>query len=342
MKLSIHHTPGSFSDRWIEYCKKQNIQYTLVDCYDSNIITQLSDSDGLLWHWDLNDYKSTLLARQLILSLEKKGIRVFPDINTCWHYDDKLGQKYLLEAINAPLVKSYVFYSRNDALKWMNETTFPKVFKLRGGAGSINVRLVRTKQKAKQLINKAFNRGFPHIDPISRIKDQFWTFRRDKNILGIKNIISGLVRLIFPTQIERFSHREKGYIYFQDFIPENDFDSRLIVIGDRCFGMRRYCRKNDFRASGSGLLAYEKELFDTEAVKIAFEVSDALNTQSVAFDFIKHNGKNMIIEISYCYKMGKIYDDCHGYWDRKLNWHNTSVNLQYFIIEDFIKKMRVE
>ena len=34
-------------------------------------------------------------------ALEHKGIKVFPDSKTCWHFDDKVGQKYLFEELKA-------------------------------------------------------------------------------------------------------------------------------------------------------------------------------------------------------------------------------------------------
>ena len=67
------------------------------------------------------------------------GIRVFPDVDTCWHYDDKVAQKYLFEALKMPLVPSYVFYSKGDAVKWANQVSYPKVFKLRGGDADLGL-----------------------------------------------------------------------------------------------------------------------------------------------------------------------------------------------------------
>jgi len=93
MKIAIHNRPGSFSDRWIDYCKQNKIAYKIVNCYDSNIISQLKDCDGLMWHWNQEDYRAQNFARQLIISVEKMGIKVFPNSNTCWHFDDKVGQK---------------------------------------------------------------------------------------------------------------------------------------------------------------------------------------------------------------------------------------------------------
>lgn len=340
MKIAIHKRVGSFSDRWIDYCERKRIPYKIVNCYDSDIVSQLNDCAGLMWHWDQNDYKAVLFARQLTFALEKKQIKVFPDVNTALHFDDKVGQKYLLEAINAPLVNSHVFYSKRDALKWINTVKFPKVFKLRGGAGSVNVRLVNTKTEAKILAKKAFGSGFSPINKWTRLKDRIWDFKRDQSLLAIRGVLSGFVRLIIPLELERFSHKEKGYIYFQDFIPKNDFDTRMVVVGERCFGIRRYCRKGDFRASGSGLLAYDKHFFDKEIIEQSFKIAKELKSQSLAFDFIWEDSNLKIIEISYCYSMGSSYDDCHGYWDKNLEWLDKEVNPQIFIIEDFIKSLK--
>ena len=36
MKIAIHHTRGSFSDGWIQYCEENNIDYKLVNYFDQN------------------------------------------------------------------------------------------------------------------------------------------------------------------------------------------------------------------------------------------------------------------------------------------------------------------
>ena len=39
----------------------------------------------------------------------------------------------------------------------------------------------------------------------------------------------------------------RGYVYFQDFIPDNQFDTRVTVIGNRAFAFIRKVRPGDFR-----------------------------------------------------------------------------------------------
>ncbi|MFW5983226.1 MAG: hypothetical protein ACOCQ4_01900, partial [bacterium] len=147
VKIAIHYT-GLFSERWIEYCEQNGIDYKVVNCYETDIISQISECDAFMWHHYQADYRDVLFAKQLLFSLQVAGKKVFPDFNTTWHFDDKIGQKYLLEAIGAPVVPSYVFYTKREALAWIESTTFPKVFKLRGGAGSENVQLVKNQHEA--------------------------------------------------------------------------------------------------------------------------------------------------------------------------------------------------
>jgi glutathione synthase/RimK-type ligase-like ATP-grasp enzyme len=340
MKIHINHVPGSYSDRWIKYCIESQIPFKIVNCYDSLIVSQLEDCLGLMWHWDLNDYRSLLVARQLTHSLEKKGIKIFPDINTCWHYDDKIGQKYLLETIKAPMVGTHVFYSEIDALQWIETTSFPKVFKLRCGSGSANVKLVENRSRARQLVYQAFRNGFHPVDPIGRLKERIWLLNRDRNLEAAKKVAGGIARLVIKTEIEKYAPIEKGYVYFQDYIPKNVYDTRLIVVGDRCFGLRRYCRSGDFRASGSGLFSYNPGLIDMQMVKLSFDVAKKLGAQSVAFDLLMDSGRPKIIEMSYCYTID-CCDRCHGYWDSNLNWHEGAFEPQRFILDDFVKSLYI-
>ena len=336
MKLAIHNRKGSFSDRWIGYCESHEIAFIGVNCFASDVISQLEGVTHLLWHWSLAEHEGLRFARQLVRAIEAKGIKVFPSSDDCWHYDDKVAQKYLFEALDLPLVPSHVFYHKEAALRWADETTYPKVFKLRGGAGSVNVSLVHSQAQAQRLVRQAFSKGFSALNRRAVLGDRVRLFRKSKNLRNSLGILKCLARFIIPSPKERQSPREIGYVYFQDFIPKNEWDTRLIVVGDRCIGVRRYCRKGDFRASGSGQLAYDPSFFPEEMIAEAFRSARKLKMQSVGFDFIAQNGKYLIVEVSYCYPMGPFCDDCHGYWDSQLQWHEAPVDPQRFIVEDFL------
>jgi len=335
MKIAIHHRPHSFSDHWIKYCNENNISFKIVNCYDSEIVSQLDDCQGLMWHWPQWDSKAILFARQLTFSLEQSGKKVFPNSFTCWHFDDKLGQKYLFECLGVNAIPTWVFYDKETAYKWIKNTDFPKVFKLRGGASSENVQLVKTKNQAKKLVKRAFGKGFSVTNKWNVFKDRLHRLNREKSFNSVIHVLKGVVRLFYKNNDDRKRGREKGYTYFQDFISGNDSDIRLVVVENRCYGMKRYFRRNDFRASGSGLKDYNQKIIDIKCVRTAFNAAKQLKMQSVAFDFINHNNNYKIIEVSYSFVSSRF----PGYWDSDLIWHNKNSSPQEFMIKNFIKSL---
>ena len=335
IKIAIHHIPNSFTVRWQEYCKYHDIKYNIVNCYDTDIMAKLNGVDLLLWPISQNSQQDLLFSRQIIAAVEINGKAVYPNISTCLHFDDKIAQKYLLEGLDAPMVASHVFYQKEEALNWLKQTTFPKVFKLKGGAGSANVRFVKNKNEAIKLCQQAFSQGFVSYhgyfgDAKTKLR-KIGTFQQfiDKLKRFPKYLLSSAI-------IKQQMPREGGYVYFQDFMPGNQYDTRITVIGNRAFGFTRDVRPNDFRASGSGSISYDLKRIDMECVKISFKVAENIKSQSMAFDFIKDkNGKPKIVELSYGFQTKAIYD-CPGYWNKELIWHEGHIWPEDAILEDII------
>lgn len=335
-KIAIHHHSGTFSERWVAYCDKHQIPYKIVNAFDSDLIEQLQDSDVFMWHHHHADFKDVVAAKKILFALEHAGINVFPSFNTGWHFDDKVAQKYLLEAINAPMVPSYVFYDKQEALKWSQQTTYPKVFKLKGGAGASNVQLVRSQADAAKLIKKAFGKGFPQFDRMNYLMERINKFKDGQ--ISLLAALKSCGRLIIPRDFAKKQANEKGYVYFQDFMPDNDSDLRVVVIGDKAFAIKRMVRDNDFRASGSGQIVFDPKQIDEHVIKLAFDVNQKLGSQAVAYDFVyDEHQQPLIIEISYGFAM-KPYDACPGYWDKDLNWHEGTFNPQAWMIENIRKR----
>jgi glutathione synthase/RimK-type ligase-like ATP-grasp enzyme len=339
MKIGIHPDKGSFSERWITYCEEKKIPYKIVDCYRSDIIGQLSDCDALMWHFNHKSSKDSKFSVQLMNAVQASGKKVFPDYATAWHFDDKLAQKYLFEAIGAPVAPTYVFYSRQEALEWVAGSSFPKVFKMRNGSGSDNVRLIRSRSEAVRLVKRAFGRGFRQYTAWANLKERIRKYRLGKTTR--LKVIKGIIRFVYPTRYVRVTGREKGYILFQDFIPGNDSDIRIIVVGDKAFAIKRLVRANDFRASGSGHVLYEKEHFDDETVKLSFRMARELKSQCAAFDFVFDGGNTYVLEISFGF-VKEVYDPCTGYWDEELTWHEGPFDPYGWMVEDLISSIGKE
>lgn len=334
--IAIHNNNNGFHKLWVDYCTSNNIKFKRVNCYANDIIQQLEDCTALMWHHSHVNARDILVSSQLTNALQHTGFKVFPDWNTAWHFDDKVAQKYLLERIKAPMVPSYVFYDRKSAEAFIEETDFPIVWKIRKGAGSSNVRLVRDKNEAFTLINKAFTSGFKIFNKKNNFKESIRKFSNSKS--GIIQILKSTGRLFIEPEFSKISQKEIGYIYFQKFIPNNSFDIRIISINGKSFGLKRFVRKGDFRASGSGDFSYNKDEFDINCVKIANSICKQLSVQCIAFDFVfSENNKPLIVEISYGFSPYG-YNSCPGYWDEDLNWIEGQFNPYGWMVNLIINK----
>ena len=194
--IAIHASPGTFSDRWIEYCNENSISYKIVDCYRDDILHQLEGCCHLMWHWPHHDIAGSIIAKNLTYLLETVGIQVFPNFSMAWHYDDKITQKYIFEALDIPHIPTRVFYSRESASAFARTTTYPKDFKLARGAGSTNVQLVHTYQEAERAIRRSFVTGWDDRSQARRqaLNNRLSHFRRDRNLRSLLRISFGLFR----------------------------------------------------------------------------------------------------------------------------------------------------
>jgi hypothetical protein len=339
MKIAIQPSAIGITNKIISYCSENNINYKIVDCFDDSIIDNLSDCNILVWDHDLLLQKDYLLGKRMMFALSlNKQIITYPSIEEGWHYDDKIGQKYLLESINAPFVPTNIYYDKQKALSWFNKQELPLVFKLKGGAGSSNVKLIKTKKQGLKLINKMFSRGIKPVRKEYFLKESFRKYKEEKK--SKIDLIKSSIKYLLPLNKNFISEREKGYVYFQKFIKNNEFDVRIVVINqEKAFGIKRYNRKNDFRASGSGKIEYlNPDNINLTCLEIAFQTAKKLKMDSIAYDFVFENGNPKIVEITYSY--GLKATSANGYWNNQFQWFPKKIELEKWIIENLILNIK--
>ena len=108
---------NSSSPRWAEYIKNAGHEVRWVDVHRPDILDQVKGCHGFMWRW--YHYKSEgIIARRLLPVLENiMGIEVYPDQKTCWHFDDKIAQAYLFQALNLPTAQTWIWYDRDAAIR---------------------------------------------------------------------------------------------------------------------------------------------------------------------------------------------------------------------------------
>ena len=342
MIIGIHPDPYddvSFWPRLIEFARQKGAEVKSLNLLASDALEQAKQCDGIMWRWGHNEQDKQSAQRILYTIEHYLKIPVFPNSSTTWHYDEKIAQVYLLDALQAPVPQCWLFWDYEEALHWAKTAPYPVVFKLSVGASSSHVLKVTNEQEAVQLINSMFKRGvFPMTMNEYQPKQGLHHSLSQVKTLAKRGIkaLDYLWTGDYPALHPMWWKPEYGYAYFQEFLPNNAFDTRVTVIGDRAFAYRRMNRPNDFRASGSGNFDVNPELINQECVKIAFQVSERGDFQSMAYDFLTKNDRSVICEISYTYVAWMVHS-CPGHWDKNLNWHEGQMWPEDAIVEDFLE-----
>jgi hypothetical protein len=343
LKLAIHKDRvvlpdgkvQSFAARWFELAERAGYEVVRLSVFAPDVIERLRPFDGFLWRVGFFA-KERALARRLIPAIEF-GLRLpmFPSWTTAWHFEDKIAQYYLLQAVGIPMPLTQVLWSRRSVLEFLASERFPFVLKLSSGYRSKNVQLLRTRRDAERWIGPLFGRGVRSLDP-----DPWWLETIDR-VRGAAKKAAG--REHVPLAAKDELHR--GYFYAQEFLDGNAHDTRVTVIGNRAFAFRRLNRSEDFRASGSGRIVWDPSEIDLAFVRIAFRVARVLNTQSIAIDGLYRQGAPVVNEISYTYASWAVHA-CPGYWvlhggpeNGQLEWVPGQVLPEDLIFNDFVASL---
>jgi glutathione synthase/RimK-type ligase-like ATP-grasp enzyme len=336
LKVAIVDIKKSYSEGWIKYLEENSIEYDAVNPYEHNIVSKLLRYDLFLWHFDHFNHKDALCAKSIIYSLNGK-VKTFPNLDECIYFDDKLSQKYLLEALHIDIPKTYVFFEKEKALKFTSNTEYPFVAKLRKGAGSGNVWLIKNKSEATKFINKAFGNGFSVFNAKKYIQKRI--INRDGEKSSVIESFKGFYRMRKNKRSAEMHQKEIGYVLFQEYLNNPGYDIRALVINyNKVFFVRRSIPSHNWSASGVGELLPSMENVDPSFVQHALELSKKAKSRCLAIDYIMdvNHKKYKVLEVSTFYSYKPMNDVIFGYWDESLKWHEERTDPQEFLIDSLI------
>lgn len=309
---------NSSSWHWSRLAAQYGYDVRLVDVRNDDIMEQLKDCHAFMWR-HRHIYEDHIIARRLMPAIESGlGIPVYPDHPTAWHFDEKIAQKYLLEALGLPAPRTHLFWNRKSAEKFAGTATYPLVAKLTGGASAANVMLLKNVDEALNYIRRMFTSGAFSLNDDWGME----TLSLGQRLRAARKL---LTRGVHATH-RKAPSLQTGYVLLQEFLPDNAFDTRVNIIGNRAFAFRRFNRPDDFRASGSGNMSLDPQAIDPAMLRLAFRVSLAVGMQCLAMDGLYRNGQPVIGEIGYTFISSTVHE-CPGHWelcgspeDGTLNW----------------------
>jgi glutathione synthase/RimK-type ligase-like ATP-grasp enzyme len=302
------------------------VPYELVDCLSLGALERLRAFDILLWHFSNYDLTDMMHARSILYAGKEMGLGVFPDFPDAWHFDDKIAQAYVLHALGAPTPRWWVFYAQRELEEWLEGTVdFPVVAKLRTGSGSHNVRLLRSSSEVRLYARRMFGRG---LDPSpSLLFKTTSNVRSSRTWMDVKARARRIPEFLRTRSRARTFPKERGYVFVQEFVPNEGFDLKIVVVAGKVSFLVRRVRKNDFRASGGGDLFYERDLVPDGAIRSARETARAMGSLCVGFDYVVHRdtGEAKIVEMSYGFSHEAVLP-AGGYWNEAGEWIAEPLN----------------
>lgn len=312
-----------WTSAWRDYCEAEGWPWEWIDLYSSDFWARAQQFDLILWHVSQYSRRDQIYARQIIRACEAIGVDIFPSEKEIFHFDDKIIQQMIFLGASIPSPNSY-FSFENDA-DGARSFSFPAVAKLRNGSGSTNVRMLRAYDEYTKYHKKAFSTG---VDSSPSVFFKLWS-----NFRSSSSIVSSFRRIMRVRDFARSRVAagglplERDYVYLQEFIPNEGFDLKVVVLGDKVSFIARKVRKNDFRASGGGDLFYDRDLITPEVLDLCRRTSLALGFTCMGYDLVVSKaGHPMIIEMSFGFSHHAILE-AGGYFNQDNDWVSVPLDV---------------
>lgn len=249
---------NNYYAKYEKFLIQNEIKYDFYDPFSPTFIEDAKKFDLIVWRVTDKVPNLTVSKNKIFFIENILKIKVYPSFNDVWCYEDKSLEYFLFKEYGFNHIPSFYTNNYEDALRYIETAKYPIVNKEVTSFSSLGVTLLKSKRRASKFVKKVFGEG---------------------------------VRSSYPWA------KQKDYVLFQEYIPNAVADIRVVCIGGEYFaGYYRLAKKNDFRASGSGLvvkkeipevlLRQTKEIYKRLGYEHMFAV-DYLETESHDFLIIE-------------------------------------------------------
>jgi len=287
---------GMDLDKLKEYFSKLNYQLTLYD-YSNCIELIYTKEVHYVIYTSSEDpgeqYKSYIEDHLRLLSLSHHYIipnEIFLRAHNNKVFMEMLRIKYNFHDVN---IFNSRFVATKKELKKL-DLSYPVIMKAAAGALSRNVKLINNYKEAL----KNFHELCPKVSFSNKIREIARRFRHRGNYN--------------PEAIYR------GKVVIQNFIPNISFDWKVLIYYDKIFILKRNNRPNDFRASGSGLFSYDKNV-NQEILNLAWSTHLKLKVPHLSLDIATAEKGLVIFEFQALGFGTKTLENAPFYFEKKNN-----------------------
>lgn len=266
---------------YVKACQDLNVNYEIVDIVSSDWINNIKNSSCaafLVWTPCVIQEQKRMFDERLYFIVNHLEKIIYPSYEEILLHENKRNMAYWLDIHNFKHAKNWIFYDKQEALKFIDRNTiYPLVFKTNSGASASGVKILNNGFGCKYYIYRMFG--------LTRY------FKR-----GIYRTIRTKIKIgkcSFILRYPLFCDPHQNYIIFQEYIPSK-WEWRIIKIGDSYFGHQKLKRGKSF--SGSDRVGWVAP--PLKLLNLVKSICDTGNFRSMAVDvFESENGEYYINEL---------------------------------------------
>lgn len=252
----------------LEVMRFADINFSSHQMSGKYVLYQSSEDNGGLYKSYIDD---------VVYALHMQGVKLIPHYPLFKAHHNKVFMELLRSVIGETNLQSLDSRSLGalDELYLHKDMGYPIVIKSSAGAGSSGVKLVNN-----------------YAELLSAAKKISSSFSIKEWINSARLRLKGIHKRIVPHSLYR------NKFILQQFIPGLKGDSKILVFNNKYYVLNRRNRKDDFRASGSGLFQWPETVSD-EMLNFAKSCFEAFDAPCASFDIGYDGEKYYLIEFQF-------------------------------------------
>jgi glutathione synthase/RimK-type ligase-like ATP-grasp enzyme len=208
--------------------------------------------------------------QDILIYIESNNGIIIPNFNSFIAHENKMLQELEMKRLDIKSPNSNIVGTYEEGIAFLSEANFPIIAKKSKGFGSKTVEKINSLKEGKIFLKKNLTDGFTFNMEYFK-----WLYKKWK------------YDTLYPKQ--------HGKVIFQEMIENLLFDWKVLIFNDVCFVLKRFTKKDDFRASGSGIFDYTP-IPSAKVLDFALETKTKLKIPFASFDIVESDSQCFLIE----------------------------------------------
>lgn len=251
----------------VEVERFSNINFRSAKYSGSFVLYQSSEDPNLYY----KDY-----IEDIILGLKIKGAILIPDFFKFRAHHNKVFMEILRDTSGFDLIQNIEtgkYGTTAELINSFQEYCQPLVVKPGFGSKGFGIKLAQSRNEVLKISRK---------------------ISRSYSLFNFKRFIYGIFN---GKGFKPISNHRKKFIT-QNFIDGLSFDYKILVYGEKFYVLKRKNRPGDFRASGSGLLSFPKEV-SSDLLDYAEKIFTFFNAPFISIDVGVRDNEFFLLEFQF-------------------------------------------